>query len=482
MSQELKIDFFQTTQHISPAIFSTLEKFSHKLLDPFSKVISEQKSSSSAVFVRKEITIENQIVAVLECEATNLDWLLNVIKLDLEKNIELAKISVERESELILKKDISYLSEISESSDNNLENCLREILRLAQSHVWVESASIFGIRDGYTLEGLMGVGGGKNQPEWTMDMSTIAGKTAAERKLYLSENPAKDPFFKTKENSVLPRNLLCIPLIFSDTLVGVINFSNSIGSHFTEEKITIAKKFADLTARILERIFLKQRMQSFEKTSGNLGKYLSNKVARSMSEKDSLALGGAEKRVVCLFSDIRNYTSISEDISPQDLVSLLNFYFERMHEVIEKYEGTLDKIVGDLVMAVWNIPYDQPDPELMAMKAALEMQKEMMKSVRPEWAKRGVEKVGIGIGVNAGQAIVGNLGSSRFMNYTVVGDTVNTAQRLESKARSGEIWMAESIFSFVNGKIEKPLRKEVDIRLKGKDQSINAFVYQPYSY
>ncbi|MFV7889979.1 adenylate/guanylate cyclase domain-containing protein, partial [Enterococcus faecium] len=109
---------------------------------------------------------------------------------------------------------------------------------------------------------------------------------------------------------------------------------------------------------------------------------------------------------------------------------------------------------------------------LLAMKAALAMQKEMIRTVVPEWQRHGVEKVGMGVGVNSGLALVGKLGSSRFMNYTVIGDAVNTAQRLEAKAKSGEIWMNESMYPSVHGKLEKPLRRELDIRLKGKEQTI----------
>jgi adenylate cyclase len=205
-------------------------------------------------------------------------------------------------------------------------------------------------------------------------------------------------------------------------------------------------------------------------------------VVNSVKSRDQLELGGSEKKVVCLFSDIRGYTSISQGLPPATLVKLLNFHFEKMHAVIEKHEGTLDKIVGDLIMAVWNMPNDQPEPELLAMKAAIEMQKEMIRAVIPEWQRNGVEKVGMGIGVNSGAAVVGNLGSSRFMNFTVIGDTINTTQRLEAKAGAGEIWMAEHLFPFVTGKLEKPVRKECQIRLKGKDTTIDAYVFRPLSY
>jgi class 3 adenylate cyclase len=116
------------------------------------------------------------------------------------------------------------------------------------------------------------------------------------------------------------------------------------------------------------------------------------------------------------------------------------------------------------------------------MKAALEMQKEMIRAVIPEWQRHGVNSVGMGIGVNSGLALAGNLGSTRFMNYTVVGDAVNIAQRLESKAKAGEIWMNEQMFPAVQGKLERPVRRELEIRLKGKEQTINALVFKPLQY
>src|SRR6185369_7303037 len=98
------------------------------------------------------------------------------------------------------------------------------------------------------------------------------------------------------------------------------------------------------------------------------GKYLSSKVVKNVKDLNQIELGGIEKKVVCLFSDIRGFTALSEGCDPRTLVKLLNFHFEKMTAIIDKYEGTLDKIVGDLIMAVWNIPNDQPNPELLAMK------------------------------------------------------------------------------------------------------------------
>jgi adenylate cyclase len=274
-----------------------------------------------------------------------------------------------------------------------------------------------------------------------------------------------------------------VPLLHGATLVGVLNLSNRVGGPFTDRDVQLVRRFANLATHVLQQHMFKAKMHELRQASEKLGKFVSKNVAADVEKSQDLSLGGVEKKVVCLFSDIRGYTSLSEGTKPETLVKLLNFHFARMHEIIEGMcHGTVDKIVGDLVMAVWNFPKDQPDPELLAMQAAIAMQKAMTRIVLPEWERHGVSGVGMGIGVNAGVALVGKLGSDRFMNYTVIGDAVNTAQRLEAKARKGEIWMNEEMRPFVEGKIEKPVRQEPGIHLKGKEQTITALVYKPLKY
>ncbi len=473
-------DFVDPSYLFHEKVLDALKRIPHQLVDLGGKTLSEH-SSGIELTQEVEIRFYDRIIAKLKYHGQNFEVLRELVETQILLSWEFRSIQLELERKNLLTKEIDQLLDLSEKDSVPLEVLLKSILRILRSHLWVENGSVFGIYDGFTLEGLAGIGG-TDQQDWKMTFESAAGVAATSRKIFHSESPATDPKFSAQKNQNLPRNLLCLPLVHGSTLVGVMNLSNRIGGEFSPEDLQLAERFANLTAHVLQKDFLRKRMQSFEKTSDHLGKYLSSKVVKNVKNLNNLQLGGEEKYVVCLFSDIRGYTSISEEISAPVLVKLLNFYFEKMHAVIERHEGTLDKIVGDLIMAVWNIPTDQPDPEFLAVKTALEMQKEMIRVVGPEWASHGASNVGMGIGVNAGSAIVGNLGSSRFMNYTVVGDAVNTAQRLEAKAKGGEIWVSESIFQKVSGRIEKPLRKESGIRLKGKENLIDAYVYRPLSY
>jgi class 3 adenylate cyclase len=477
---EVRPDFLNLKLLFAREILDAISSAPHNLTDNFGNTVSSHRDESLPE-TTVEILLGTKIVAKLRAEDTSRELMRNMLQGALDLKFSAVNSQLELEKRDLVTRDLDWLLDLSEVEETSLEDLLRQLLRLLRSHLWVEQASIFGIYDGFTLEGLAGIGGA-DQQNWKINFSTVAGLVATSRRPYHSEDPKSDENFRAKAGSDAPQNLLCYPLLHGKTLVGVMNLSNRIGGTFSAADLKVVERFCGVTAHLLQKHYLKKRMESFEKTSDHLGKYLSSKVVKNVALKEQLQLGGAEKKVVCLFSDIRGYTTITEGISPATLVQLLNFHFERMHAIIEKYEGTLDKIVGDLIMAVWNIPNDQPEPELLAMRTAIEMQKEMIRVVAPEWEKYGLEKVGMGVGVNAGLALVGNLGSSRFMNYTVIGDAVNTAQRLEAKARSAEIWMAESLFPFVNGKLEKPVRKETNIGLKGKENSIDAYVYRPLNY
>jgi class 3 adenylate cyclase len=458
-----------------------LKDQTYSLLDSFGNVIS-QNGTPTENWVSVPISCQGINVASLKLpqneEVSRWSWVSTFLDL----SYELEDLQIHSEEQGLWRQAVETLMQLSGDKSCSLDQLLMRYLGFVRSFVWVERASVFGIVDGISLEGLATSPSHSEVSEWKISISTIAGQVAANRRPYLSDDPSNDPSFVPKEGVPPPRNLVCHPLLHGETIVGVLNLANKIGGSFTEADLKSIAPLATLGALLLQKTFVEQRLDQITKTSSQLGKYLSSKVVRNVTQSETLSLGGSEKKVVCLFSDIRGYTSLSENTNPALLVQLLNFYFEKMHAIIEKNEGTLDKIVGDLIMAVWNIPHDQPEPELLAVKAALEMQKEMKKTVVPEWSRHGVEKVGMGVGVNSGTALVGNLGSSRFMNYTVIGDTVNTAQRLEAKARSGEVWISESVFQLVDGKLPKPSRKEHSIHLKGKDTTIDAYVYNPTGY
>jgi adenylate cyclase len=175
-----------------------------------------------------------------------------------------------------------------------------------------------------------------------------------------------------------------------------------------------------------------------------LSRYVSHQVARKIldsPEGGALMGEGRRTRAAVLISDIRGFTPMSEGMDPGELVTLLNAYFSRMVDVVFKYDGTLDKFVGDALIVVFNDPLEQPDSESRAVACAAEMQAQLAVFNR-EQAASGGKTLGVGIGVHCGNVVAGNIGSQSRMDYTVMGDTVNFASRLQGKAPAGSVYVS----------------------------------------
>lgn len=186
-----------------------------------------------------------------------------------------------------------------------------------------------------------------------------------------------------------------------------------------------------------------------------------------------LHLGGRHKDIAVLFVDIRGFTTMSENLSPEEVVDILNEYFGVITDAIFKNKGTLDKFIGDAAMAVFNSPFDLDDYVYRAVMTACDIAK-ASEALGEKLMERFGKKVSYGIGVNCGEAIIGNIGSNFRMDYTAIGDTVNTASRLESNAKAGEILISEEVKKRLEGRIET---EDVgEIPLKGKSNKI--FVYR----
>lgn len=215
------------------------------------------------------------------------------------------------------------------------------------------------------------------------------------------------------------------------------------------------------------QVFLisKERAERLQ-IKGMLDSYVSPEVVNILLKNpEKLTLGGEDRDVTVFFSDIRGFTSLSEGMTPQELVSLINKYLSMMTDIIMDNRGTVDKYIGDAIMAFWGAPLDDPEHPFRACKASLEMLKALEELNRelPEG-----KKINIGIGINTGIATIGNMGSTKKKNYTAMGDTVNLASRLEgvNKLFHTRIIISEYTYERVKDKI---LARELDlIRVKGK--------------
>ncbi len=172
------------------------------------------------------------------------------------------------------------------------------------------------------------------------------------------------------------------------------------------------------------------------------------------------------------FSDIRGFTTLSETMNPDQIASLLTEYFTEMVEVIFEHGGTLDKFMGDAIMALWGAPISHADDVDRAMRAAIEQQR-TLGLLNQKWIAEGRPALEIGIGITFGEVFAGNIGSDRRLEYTVLGDAVNTASRLCSKAGPGEILISEPLYRGLTAPPEvEPLEP---LQLKGKSQAVPVY-------
>jgi class 3 adenylate cyclase len=207
-----------------------------------------------------------------------------------------------------------------------------------------------------------------------------------------------------------------------------------------------------------------------ERLRGTLGRYVSGDVAeRILSETDDLSLRGEVRHVAVLFLDVRGFTTISERLGPSEVVALLNEYFDVVVDRVAAHGGTVNKFIGDSAMCIWGAPKTAVHGERLAVLCALEIQARAAQ-LSAERTRRGLTTVGFGIGINAGEAVAGNLGAAKRLEYTVIGDAVNLAQRLESQARAGEVLVSQRVYEKVASEVEAAPRDPV--KLKGKSKPV----------
>ncbi|MFZ6015291.1 MAG: CHASE2 domain-containing protein [Patescibacteria group bacterium] len=235
---------------------------------------------------------------------------------------------------------------------------------------------------------------------------------------------------------------------------------------------TIAVLFAFAAVMLERRIAFERQKREIKHAFTH---YLSSSVVESILEDpEQLQLGGIRKNMTVLFSDVRGFTTISEGLEPEALVNLMNTYLSRMTDIVFEHEGVLDKYIGDAVMAFWNAPLDQEDHAKRAVETALEMLDELERMNRDKIF--GDLELKIGVGINSGEMVVGNMGSKERFDYTVIGDNVNLGSRMEGLTKQYHISMLISENTKNELGDDDYLMRQVDlVAVKGKKEPVKMY-------
>jgi len=305
---------------------------------------------------------------------------------------------------------------------------------------------------------------------------TIVDRVMTERLPLLIHDVAGDERFAASASLRLAgiRSAMCAPLIYKDKVFGLFYVDCLTKPYaFSKEELNIfsvvaaeaaisfdnARSHEELSQRVIERKALERFLSSAI-------------VEKILANPDQVHLGGENQVATVFFADIRGFTRMSEHLAPERVVELLNEFFTEMTDLLFENGGTLDKYLGDGIMALFGAPIAKPDDAQRSVKTAIEMQR-ALRRLNYGWEQRGQQPLRMGIGVNTGPVTAGNIGSAKRMDYTCIGDTVNLASRLCAHAAGGQILISESTHRTLAQDI--PSKKLDPIRVKGKEMPVEIY-------
>jgi adenylate cyclase len=308
---------------------------------------------------------------------------------------------------------------------------------------------------------------------------SISRRAVEEKVALLTDDAVQDARFDSDSIQMQQvRSAICAPLIGSEERVlGVLYVDTPSATHrFTDDDMEFLVAFAGIAAVAIENSEFAERIRRETLARSNFERYFAPQLAeRIASTPDAIRLGGDKRPIAVLFSDIRGFTALSETMGADEMASLLTEYFTEMVECVFRHGGTLDKFMGDAVMAEWGAPLGTSDDADRAMRAAIDMM-HAMEGLNRRWKEAKRPQLAIGIGLNYGEAFAGNIGSERRLEFTVIGDVVNTAYRLCAAAESGQILLTEEMRHAL--KSPPPLGVCPPVELKGKSQPVPVFCVQ----
>ena len=306
---------------------------------------------------------------------------------------------------------------------------------------------------------------------------TITRKVMRERAALLSQDAAADREFAGVHSIVSQgvRSTICAPLVAESNVHGAL-YADRLDTFqtFSRDDLELISAVAAQTAVAVENARAHARLAREEVARANYERFLPPYVVRQILEHpESFKLGGVNQTITVLFADIRGFTRFSEHTAPEAVVQLLNRYFTAMSDIVFAHGGTLDKYLGDGLMALFGAPTATPEDACNAVAAAIAMQRQM-RIINERFARDGSQQINIGIGLHTGEAVVGYIGSERRSEYTAIGDTVNLAQRLEANAEGGQILLSEATATAA-ADMNCPLRPRPALTVKNRVQPVPLF-------
>jgi adenylate cyclase len=302
---------------------------------------------------------------------------------------------------------------------------------------------------------------------------SIARKAIEEKVAILSDNAPEDLRFVGQ--SIVHqqvRSAVCAPLVGTENRVAGVLYVDSLTSahRFTEDDLDFVVAFSGIVAVAIENSRFAERIRHETIVRSNFERFFSPAMAaRIAGSPDAIELGGERRRVAVLFSDIRNFTPLSATMDPDETARLLTEFFTEMVSCVFKHGGTLDKFIGDAVMAQWGAPISEPDDPDRALDAAVDMMRSL-ETLNAVWHSQGRPQLKVGIGLNYGEVFAGNIGSEQRLEFTVIGDTVNTANRLCAWAEGGEILITQALRDALTR--SHPLVERPPLTLRGKAEPV----------
>jgi adenylate cyclase len=296
-----------------------------------------------------------------------------------------------------------------------------------------------------------------------------------EKQPILIENVSEDERFSGSESLRISglRSAMCAPLVGKDRLFGILYVDNlERASAFTQEELNVFALVAAQAGAAIDNAAAYDKIAQQALQRSALERFLSPEVVEMVVANPDIRLGGVNQEVTVMFADIRGFTAMSEKMEPGHVVEILNEYFTRVTDVIFDNGGTLDKYMGDAVMAVFGAPISKGNDAANAVNSAVQIQRLLIELNR-DAAVRKWPELRVGIGINTGNAIAGNIGSPRRLDYTVVGDAVNTAQRLMTNAAGGQVLISESTANRLGKSFD--LERLPELKVKGRNEAVPVF-------